>query len=118
MAKEVTPRDLAQYCRIVAAGIDASKSPRSDLVASDIRCAIAAMNGNKSAIARVHGVIAAATKPAAAKPDAASVDPISLTFKGELSGDVMKRAADELERRRPGLKGRKLQFLVSAKISE
>lgn len=113
MAKEVTPRELAQFCRIVAAGIDASKSPRADLVASDVRCAIAAMNGDEGAVKRVHSVIAAA-QSAKAPP----ADPISLTFKGELNGDLMQRAAAELEKRRPGLKGKKLQFSLSAKISE
>lgn len=115
MAKEVTPRELAQFCRIVAAGIDAAKNPRADLVASDVRCAIAAMNGDEGAIKRVHGVIATASKPA---PAPAPADSIALNFSGKLSADLMQRAAAELEKRRPELKGRKLQFSLSAKISE
>lgn len=116
MAKEVTPQELAQFCRIVAAGIDAAKNPRADLVASDVRCAIAAMNGDEGAVKRVHSVIAAAKPASAGAVEPAK--PISLSFKGELNGDLMQRAAAELEKRRPDLKGKKLQFSLSAKISE
>lgn len=117
MSKEITPSELSQFCRAVAAGIEASKKPRADLVASDIRCAIAAVNGDEAAVARVRSVLAAADgAPAPAKT--ASEEPIALRFSGDLSGDVLGRAAAEIAKRRPGLQGKKLQFSLTAKPAE
>ena len=119
MSKEISPSELSKFIRLVASGIEASKKPRADLVASDIRCAIAAVNGDEAAVKRVRSVIAAA--PAApAAPDArtAGTDAISLRFSGDLDGEVLRRAAEEIAKRRPGLKGQKLQFSLTAKPAQ
>jgi hypothetical protein len=111
MSKEITPAELSKFIRCVAAGIDASKKPRADMVASDIRCAIAAVNGDEGASARVRAVISAVPDA----PPRAAAKPISLRFNGELGEDVMRRAAAEVAKRRPALRGKKLQFTLTAK---
>lgn len=112
MSKEITPSDLSKFIRCIAAGIEASKKPRADMVASDIRCAIAAVNGDEAAAARVLSVISGTdTEP---KPSVAS-DSVTLRFNGELSGEVIQRAAAEVAKRRPELQGKKLQFTLTAK---
>jgi len=118
MSKEITPAELSQFCRAIAAGIEASKKPRADLVASDICCAIAAVNGDEGAVKRVRSVLASAAAAPAPQERTASADPIALRFNGDLDGDVLKRAAAEIAKRRPGLQGKKLQFSLTAKPAE
>lgn len=116
MANGISPKELSHYIRLVAAGIDAAKQPRADLVGSDIRCAIAAVNGDEGAVKRVRKILAdsAPAKPAD-QPRTGSDDPIALRFSGSLSEDGMKKVAAEIAKRRPGLQGKKLQFELTAK---
>ena len=115
MSKEITPVELSKFIRCIAAGIEASKKPRADMVASDIRCAIAAVGGDEGAASRVRAVISAAAPAAPAEAHTAAAEPITLRFNGELGEDVMRRAAAEVAKRRPALSGKKLQFTLTAK---
>ena len=53
----INPKEIVKFVRYIAAGIDASKKPSRGMVASDIRCAIAAVNGDESAINHVRSII-------------------------------------------------------------
>lgn len=116
---QVSPQEIANFVRCIAAGIDGSKNPKRELVASDIRCAIAAVNGDEKAVTRVRSVLAAVQTAAPADPaPAAAQAAIDLRFSGPLSGELLSRAAAEVAKRRPELRGKKLQFSLSAKIAE
>lgn len=122
MSKNITPEELSEFTRCIAAGIDKAKNPSAGRVASDINCAIAAMNGDEKAISRVRSVIAtmaAKAEPAAKSTQAsAPAAPITLAFSGELGPDIMERLAAEVAKRRPEFVGKKLQFSLSAKPAD
>lgn len=114
MAK-VTPSEIATFLNAIADGIDRSKSPRPDRVASDIKAAIAALDGHEGAIERVKTVVAAVKAPTAAAPAAPSAEkPIRLDFQGPLTPDLISRAAAEVAKRRPGFEGKKLKMSITA----
>lgn len=88
----------------MADAIDASKNPDPTKVAADIRQVIAAIQP------------AAPVAPAA---PAAPAKPIKLSFEGSLDDDgLLKRAAAEVAKRRPGLAGRKIKFSLVAEPAE
>jgi hypothetical protein len=111
MAK-VTPSEIATFLNAIADGIDGSKSPKASLVASDIKAAIAALDGHEGAIKRVKTVVAAVKAPVAAAP--AAEKPIRLDFQGPLTPDLISRAAAEVAKRRPGFEGKKLKMSITA----
>jgi hypothetical protein len=76
--------------------IDRSKNPDPTKVAADIKAVIAAL------------------EPAPKAP-AEAPKPIKLSFTGKVDdGDLMTRAAAEVAKRRPGLKGRAVKFSLVA----
>ncbi len=105
---QINPKEIVKFVRYIAAGIDASKKPSRDMVASDIRCAIAAVNGDKSAVDHVRSIISNTVE------DEPRID---IQFTGPLNMKLIERAATEVAKRRPGFRGKKLQFTLSAKIA-
>lgn len=105
---QINPKEIVKFVRYIAAGIDASAKPSRNMVASDIRCAIAAVNGNEKAINHVRSIISGTTT------DEPRID---IKFSGPLSRQLIERAATEVAKRRPGFRGKKLQFTLSAKIA-
>jgi hypothetical protein len=99
-----TPKQVSDYLRAMADGIDRSKSPDPARVAADIRKVIAALEPG-------------APKPA---PQTASESkPIKLSFKGEVGdGDLMARAAAEVAKRRPGLQGKAVKFSLTVEPAD
>lgn len=113
----LSPQEVSSYISLIASAIDKSAKPKADLVTNDIKCAIAALNGDEKAVARIKGILASATKtegkPAPAK--VAADASLGLKFSGPLSEDLLKRTAHEIAKKRPGYKGKDLEFTLSVK---
>lgn len=91
-----TPKQVSDYLRTMADGIDRSKSPDPTKVAADIKKVIAALS-----------------------PEPAAPKPIKLSFKGDVGDEaLMARAAAEVAKRRPGLKGRPVKFSLIAEPAD
>ena len=89
-----TPREVSDYLRAIATGIDGSKNPNPTRVAADIKKVIVALS------------------PAAPAP---APKPIKLSFKGDVGDEaLMARAAAEVAKLRPELKGRPVKFSLIA----
>jgi hypothetical protein len=89
-----TPEQVSNQLRMMADKIDRSKNPDPAKVAADIKMVIAALSPEAPAEAP---------------------KPIKLSFKGKIDDqDLMTRAAAEVAKRRPGLKGRAIKFSLIA----
>lgn len=109
MPQSANPSQIAAFLRAVADGIDRSKNPDRNKVASDLKCVLAALNGEEGAVARVAAVASASQKPAAPAPA-----PYKISFTGSVSPDNLRGAAEEILKRRPALAGQKVRVTLIA----
>ena len=92
-----TPDQVSNRLRQMADAIDNSKNPDPARVAADIKRVIASLRGAASKVA-----------PEEARP-------VRISFKGALGdADQMARAAAYMEKKHPGLKGKKFFFHLVA----
>lgn len=112
----LSPQEVSSYISLIASAIDKSAKPKADLVTNDIKCAIAALNGDEKAVARIKGILASSKTGEKSAPAKVAADAsLGLKFSGPLSEDLLKRTAHEIAKKRPGYKGKDLEFTLSVK---
>ncbi len=101
--KNPSPSQIASFLRNMADKIDHAKAPSTAKVAADLRCVLAALDGNEEAVARV----AAMTAPAAPAvgQSAPEAKPFRISFNGKFDPDVVRRAAEHVVAKRPVIAG-------------
>ncbi|HEY8095078.1 MAG TPA: hypothetical protein VIE65_03170 [Methylobacter sp.] len=118
---QVKPSEIASFLIAIADGIDRAKSPKTSFVASDIKAAIAAIDGNEKAVEHIRNTNAAVKAAKEQKPErtaSATDSPINLRFQGTLTPDLISKAAAEVAKRRPGFEGKHLKMSISAFVVE